>query len=299
MDQIPRATQDACRTLVASGATDLGGVPFTSADCDQILLAFNQVGLAGDLTSGWTQVPMGFGGDIPFFSGERTAGGCSVTDVRGAMTTLSGDLDVALGSASGLPRSASWLGLRGLGFVVPPGSGPNPLPIGTPFKQHLVHWFDSFGGVLGTASIATDVIVAPIPAGQADCRTPTGFIPVDPPSEEIRHGSFFWESGDDAIGHAASTIDTRCRLNDTLIEIVDDAGRVISSVEHSVRSRVTQSFLFFSVNFDSNASITVPPPGLPNLRATVHWQHDIGRDSHFRLHYLMSQPTGVGVTCTP
>lgn len=302
MNQIPRATFDACRTLVAAGATDLSGAPFVTEDCNQIPIAFDRVGLSSDLTSGWTSVPVGFSGDMPFFDrGEQTANGCTVTDVRGAMTTLSGDVSVGLGAASGLPRANDWFGLRGLSFVVPPGAGPNPLPIGTTGKQHTVHWFDAFGGVLGRPAIATDVL-APPPAGAADCVTPTGSLPVEQFSETQLHSNFFGESGDSTIGNASSAMDTRCGLTTTTVEILNEAGRPLTPHGPSAHHRVSHDFVFFTLNFDQNVTITTPPPGAPNLQASVHWQYDIGREARFRLHYRLAQPIIPGsppVACTP
>jgi hypothetical protein len=48
---------------------------------------------------------------------------------------------------------------------------------------------------------------------------------------------------------------------------------------------------------ERGARMVTPPPGPPNLSATVHWWYDAPTDVRYRLRYYINQPAGTA--CEP
>lgn len=259
--------------------------PFTLAHCDQVPIAYGQVGLTPDLVSGWAAPSLGFTGITPRFTGEATDGGCTVINVLVQMASPSGQLTASLVPAT----PASFLGIMGVS-VVPPG------PVGTTGKGHLVSWFNVFGQE--PAHFST--VVAPAPAGAANCNTPAGSIPVQRTTAPVDHGWMPWPLGAiDVTGPTASTMNPACVLRATEVELLDDANNVIGGPGPTASNTVTLGF-FFGIPITSTRTATVltTPAGPPNLSAAVGWSQGAFVGTRFRLRYLIDQPA-TGVVCTP
>ena len=298
MNDVPWVMRDICDSMVSLGGLDVDGRAFIVSDCDQVPIAFNQVGLNPALSSGWSEPSLGFSGRDAFFtSGETTTTGCSVTNVRGGLSTLSGALTSDLDPTSTVPAGTDWAGLFGMRFVVPAGAP--PFPIGNTSQAHSVDWFSVFGI---KPSMNTQVIVAPPPLGAPDCITPVGMIPVERTSGISHHpfnlGVLFGASGTDVIGTNPTGMNPLCVLNNTHVEILNESGTRIQGPSNSVDHSTTVWIFFVPVDFHQGASLARQPFGGSDLSAPVKWSFDAGQQVHFRLRYYISQPTTVA-TCMP
>jgi thermolysin len=291
LNDISQLTRDVCDMFVSRGVTDGTGTAFVNSDCDQIPIAFNQVGLDPALSTGWSEPSLGFDGVDNFFTdGTTTPTGCNVTNVTATLNTLSGAQTIDLDPATPLPSSTNYLLVTGIDLRNPPN------PIGTPSKFHSLHWYNIFGV---KPSFATQVIVAPPPMGAPDCVTPIGFLPIQRTSGSIIHtfGSDpFGGSGTDVIGNASSGMNPACVVNNVQVEILADDGSGVTngpgvSVTH------TDHFMFW----DFNKVVTLlnsGPRTLPNLTGTVNWSHDTGQSVRYRLRYFIDKPSFVA-DCIP
>lgn len=290
------ATRDMCDTLVARGAAAIDGTTFTQADADQVPIAFGQVGLAPDLSSGWSEPQLGFTGtDVVFGSGETIESGCPVANVTGAVHTPSGALAIDLSPATATPAAVNYFGVMGVGFVVPPGAP--PAPIGTTSKFHAVSWFNIFGE---RPTYSTQVVPTPPPAGAANCVTPAGALPVERLSAVVDRTGFIGilpGGATETIGNASSTMFPTCAIRKAEVEIVDDNNNVLAGPGNSCTYSWTVHVLGWPVNFNRRVTLNAQPPGTPNISAPVTWNTDVGQRIRFRLRYYIDQP--VGTTCTP
>ena len=295
LNDVPMAMRDACDALVARSGTGIDGSPFTQSDCDQIPIAFNQVGLNPTFSTGWSEPDMGFEGTDTFYShGETTSTGCNVTNVTAGLSTLSGTLTADLDPATGTPSHVDWLGLFGIEFVA------SPSPIGSTGQLHQIHWFDAFGR---RPTYATQIVTAPPPAGAADCITGPGSIPIERVSSSIFHpmdvSTLFGAHNTDFIGNPSRTLPAGCSLRNTLVEIVSDDGNGVESppgldVDHDY----VVDCLFFTLHFHKHATLAAQPPGGTNFMAPVNWSFDAGQQIRFRLRYYLDKPNGVA-DCQP
>jgi len=298
MSDVPLVMRDVCDSMVSLGGLAVDGSAFTVNDCDQVPIAFNQVGLNPALTTGWSEPTLGFSGRDPFFTtGETTTTGCNVTNVRGGLGTLSGTLTSDLDPTSSVPTATDWGGLFGMRFVVPGGAP--PFPIGTTSQAHSVDWFSVFGI---KPSMNTQVIVGPPPLGAPDCITPVGMLPVERTSAISHHpfnvGVLFGASGTDVIGNNPTGMNPLCVLNNTHVEILNESGARIEGPANSVDHSTTVWIIFVPVDFHQRASLARQPFGGTDLSAPVNWSFDAGQQVHFRLRYYISQPTTVA-NCMP
>jgi hypothetical protein len=76
------ATISECHDLVSSGQTFRGSQPFTTADCDQVALAFDAAGITASPQYGWTRFDDGLSGPWSqrVMDGQRLFNGCTVAD---------------------------------------------------------------------------------------------------------------------------------------------------------------------------------------------------------------------------
>jgi len=298
LNDVPLAMRDACDQLVARGGTGIDGTLFTMSDCDQIPIAFNQVGLNPALSSGWSEPQLGFSGRDTLLAGQTTPTGCNVTDITAVLHTIVGDRQIDLDPATATPASADFLGLNGINFVVPPGTP--PMPIGTTSEVHQIDWWDAYGV---SPTYATNVIVADPPLGAPDCITPVGFMPIERDSGDSNHpltvSTLFGASGTDFIGNNPSGMNSFCSLTNTLVEMLNDNGTAVIEGPGLMLDHVTTVWIaFWPVDFHRRASLLFAPPGLPNLSGGVSWSFDTGQQVRFRLHYYISKPTTVA-DCVP
>lgn len=298
LNDVPMAMRDACDALVDAGG---GGLGFAASDCDQVPIAFNQVGLNPTLSPGWVEHALEFEGTDTFFSGVTTTTGCNVTNVTAELATINGARMADLDPATGLPPAVDFNGFFGINFLVPPGSPPPP--IGTTSQLFRVHWFDFFG-TFGALSYAPQVVVAPPPLGAPDCITPVGFVPIErhsplSPLHIWSDDGWFGASGTDTIGHNPSPMNPACGLTQTLVEITNDSGTQViegpaASVDHVERIWI----VFVPVDLHRRASLASAPAGGADLSAQVNWSFDTGQAVRFRLRYYLQKPTFLS-DCTP
>jgi hypothetical protein len=290
-------TRDMCDTLVARTAPAVDGSTFAQADADQVPVAFAQVGLSPDLSSGWSEPETGFfGTDVYFGAGETTESGCPVANVTATLQTPSGGSTIDLATATPPPTSANFFGTYGIGFVVPPGAP--PAPIGTTSKFHSVTWFSIYGT---RHAYATQVVPTPPPAGAANCISPAGVLPVERTSANFdRTGFLNIAPGGltETVGNSASTMAGACTIRKTEVEILDPADdHVLDGPSNSCSHAWTVYVCGWPVNFNRSVTLNAQPPGTPNLSAPVTWSTDVGQNMRFRLRYYIDQPAGTA--CTP
>jgi hypothetical protein len=301
------ATRASCQMFLDSGpvlGVDGTGAPFTGADCDQVPLAFNQVGLNPDLIGDWLPPARGFAGTIVRYpGGETTDSGCAVSSVTLVMDTLTTRLDATATAATSGPLSLSYLGLDTAAISI---TSP---PIGIPVKTHVIAWTSAFGW---RPTITSHLAEAAPPAGSDDCLSSSGFRAVfeDSPSEMRTTLLPIGASGTTHTGITASDMNGTCVLNQTQVALVDMDDNIIAGPGPSVNEPVTFGALFGTpVTLFRRATLVAPPPGLIhdgadgstplwNLATDVDWSFDPGLfDIRWRLDYYISQPSGV--ICTP
>jgi len=290
------ASKAACDAFVALGANDLAGTPFVINDCDQVPLAFQQVGLDPDLVTDWVPPALGFSGTIVQFPGETTDNGCALTDISLQMDTPSGLLDAnAAASPGGIPV-INYLGLMTATIA------PTTPPIGSTVKTHTIAWTNVFGQ---TPNLRSSVS-APPPAGALNCVTPANMLPVTRVSGSLAETSLlaFPNSGTLSTGNAASAMNTSCVLRRTEVQLVDSDNVTVLAGPGPV---ATQNVVIWNwgvkITITRSATIGGTPPGLVggsfNLSAPVTWTRTAAWFEHTRwqLVYDIDQPAGV--TCTP
>jgi Zn-dependent metalloprotease len=300
MTDVALATRDACQLLLARRPPGLDADPFTQTDCDQVTLAFSQVGLDPGLSSGWSEGTGGLpsGRDI-LLAGETTTTGCAVTNVTATLNTLAGTVPADLDPATtALPPSAHFA-LFGIDFVVPPGTPPPP--IGTTGMSHTIDWFSAY---LRKPNYRTLAVLAPPPAGAPDCRTPVGLVPISRPSEVFYRArdlsTLFGARDTTRLGNNPSSMDGRCAVVDTLVEILSlDRTRVIAGPGRSADYVFELNILGYGIPFHQRAAITSQPAlAGGDLSAPVSWSFDMGQDITFRLRYQIQKPFDVP-DCVP
>ena len=295
LNDVPMAMRDTCDALVARSGTGIDGSLFGAADCDQIPIAFNQVGLNPTLSTGWSEPDVLFDHVDTFYSaGETTTTGCLVTNVVAQMNTISGVFTADLDPATASPQAVDFGGIYGLDILS------TPSPIGTTGLMHRVHWFDFFGR---RPSYATQVVLAPPPADHADCRPATGTTPIERVSASTFHPlevrTLFGANGVDVIGNPSRALPTGCVLRNTQVEITNDNGiGVLTAPGPSVDHDLAVDCFFFVAHFHRRATINSQPPGGTDFSAPVTWSFDAGQQVRFRLRYYLDKPVGVA-DCQP
>ena len=286
------ATRDLATALV--GTSFAGSGVFTLADVDQSVIAFRMVGLDPSMTSGWAEPAAGFAGtDLFFGAGETTPSGCAITNIRGILDTpIIGPTTMDLSPATPLPPALN-LFVHGIAFVPAP-VGPTPLPIGTTAKFHAVAWFDIYGQ---KPRYRTD----PIDTGAASCTAPAGFVTIERTSTSLTRSAVFGGAMVDPLGNNPSTMAPACRVNQTLVELLNASGTVVSGPGTAVTDTV-ELFRIFGIPVTSTRTarivLPLPTPRPPNLSATVASTFGIGTFATFRLRYIIDQPV-TGPPCVP
>ncbi len=291
MNDVPVATRDVCDLLVSSRARDEDGNPFTVADCDQILHAFNQVGLNGHLDSGWQEPALGYTGSRTFYNaGEQTPGNCPVTNVAGDLFSLLGTQSIDLDPTTALPTATTDVfNTQGIAFRVSPFAS-TPSPLGSTSMTHTIDWHNIFGS---EPRYATTVASAPL------CSPPFSEV------ERVSPGVFFdnrafGNSGLTRIGPNPSPIDTRnCFISKTEVELLDAAGNITAGPGQSVTDRVSHCVLGVCAHFDQHAEVLSPAFWTTgDLSALIRWHYHVGRGAiRIRLRYTINQSNGV--SCQP
>lgn len=296
-------TQATCDSLRDRGglATD-GATGYGYPQCDQVPIAFRQVGLAPDLVHGWSEPELGFSGtDQLFTNGETTTSGCNVTGVFADVETPRGQETASFipgtGGAPPTTVSVNYLGQFGVSIATTPAPG------GSPALRHDVNWFSIWGLKPEYGPRFSDA------GNGASCITPVGFEQVERVSPATMSHSpldlagVLGNKGDESAGPAASSMDARCEITDVQVELLDGDGNRIAGpgreVKHDQeigRTPITDR----PILRERGASI-IPgqtlPTRPPNLSVRVHWWHEDKTNVRYRLRYFINQPNGV--TCIP
>jgi len=89
-----------------------------------------------------------------------------------------------------------------------------------------------------------------------------------------------------------------CVLTNTRVELVDGDNNPITGPSNEAKDQQELGQAFgHSIYAERGARLVTPPPGAPNLSATVHWWYETGTDVRYRLRYYINQPNGVA--CDP
>jgi len=284
-------TREMCDSLRTGGGTATDGSTFRQVDCDQVPIAFRQVGLSADLVGGWAEPEMGFSGTDRLFrnAGDVLTSGCNVTSVFEDMSTPSGDMRATFTVAGAVNTPVSYYGLFGVAVSTPPAPG------GSPAKRHDVAWTSISGH---KPAYTPGFAEAPFPAGAVSCIAPPGTWPVDRALAAVSHDADFGDKNDEFVGPAASTMAAGCVVTQTQVELVDGNNSVIAGPGGEVKQRVELGDIMGVKQYaERGARIRTPPPGAPNLRTEVHWWFETGTDVRYRVRYFITQP--VGTDCQP
>lgn len=285
------ATRSACETFLATGAN---GVAFNQAQCDQVFPAFASVDVDPDLISDWYPPAVGFAGTIAAFPGLPTDNGCVATSLTLTMGTPGGNLMTTVGPlAAGAPAPTAALSYFGLLTATVATTAP---PIGTATKAHAIAWTSAFGEQPRISSS----IGAPPPAGAQNCRNPA--LVSDEARSNIGRSTgipFVGGGGTATTGNATSAMAAACVLIATDIEILDDSGGRIGGPNRPTAAWSEVRWVaFVPITFGRTVTIATPPPGPPNLSATVTWTYTAGVSGvNWRLVYLLDKP--LGTACNP
>jgi Zn-dependent metalloprotease len=290
MNDAPVATRDICEMFLSRGVADEKGNLFTLSDCDQVTQAFNQVGLNGQLDTGWQEPTLGLVGSHTFYDHfEMTPGNCPVANVIGDLNTLSGSSSIDLDPTSALPTSTSdFFGTQGISLRLTGGG--LPLPLGTTSMLHTIDWRSIFGREPKYATTVVSPATCAPPVNQVERLAPGTFV----------HNNAFGATGFTSIGNSFSTMPpASCILRDANLELLDAFGNVSAGPSHAVLNRVSHCVFGLCVNYDQRAQILIQPTGINgNLAAFVQWNYDIGRGPiQVRLRYTIDQIGGA--TCIP
>ena len=290
------ASKAACDAFVALGANDLAGTPFVINDCDQVPLAYQQVGLDPDLLTDWVAPALGFTGTIVQYPGETTDNGCALTDISLQMDTPSGLFDANAATSPGGIPVINYLGL--MTAIITPTTP----PIGGTVKTHTITWTSIFGQ---TPNLRSSVS-APPPAGALNCVTPANMLPITRVSGSLAESSLLVvpNSGTLSTGNAASAMNTACVLRRTEVQLVKPDNVTVLAGPGSV---ATQNVVIWNwgikITITRSATIGGAPPGLVggsfNLSAPVTWTRTAAwfENVRWQLVYQIDQPAGI--TCTP
>ena len=287
------ATRDVCEMFVARGVLDTSlpsGIPYTLSDCDQVTAAFNQVGLNGQLDTGWQEPTLGYAGSrVRFGAGETTPGGCPVSNIVADLSTISGNMSIDLDPATPLPITTSFF-FGSQSITLRNSMTMPPTPLGTSSMFHIIDWTNIWGFEPTYASRAVYAASCAPPINQITRTSPMVFF----------HNNLFGGSGTNFIGSTAASWGPGCTLRNTDVELLAPNGSIMKGFAHSVTDTVTHWFFNWPINYNMTATIVAPPSGGPtgNLVAGVSWNYDVGRGPiRIRLRYTIDQ--AVGSTCMP
>ena len=248
-----------------------GLLPFNQVVQNEVVWAFNQVGVDRRLISGWFEVGGGlFGGrgTTIFNAGQVLAAGNTVTDVELVVRAI-GPNGIRYWEGRSRVASAG-------GTVTFPGGvfGATVAAhgIGTSNKQVTVSWFHS--GFLPLEISVNLTVAAPLPQA------------IEAVSGTMAHWGFpgFGGKGDDTVDAGQTVAGVGCQVTDVTLELLDSSGNVKSTNQMggadahygSTGARIT------SQNLNTN-----------RMDVGVHWWFDVGSAVRYRIRYIVT-----GVACS-
>lgn len=244
-----------------------GPFPIGAAVRDEVVWAFNQVGIDRRLSSGWFEVGGGlFGGrgTTVFYGGQSFVGGEIITDVELVLRAVGPDgirfwegrSLVSTGGSVTFPR-----GIFGATIV---GHG-----VGSSSKTVTVSWFHS--GFLPFEMNVYFRTATPLPT------------PIEVVSDAKVHWSFFLGGkGDEVVNGGKVVSGAGCVVTDVILELLDSSYNV-QSTNHMGGPDATFG--------STGARITSQSLNSNNLDVGVHWWFDVGSAVRYRIRYII---TGTG-----
>jgi Zn-dependent metalloprotease len=301
LNQVSGVTRDVCDMFVARGVTTAPlGLTFTSAHCDVVTNAFNQVGLNPGLDSGWAEPTLGFAGTDtihpPGADGSLplTPGLCPITNIKLQHQvgfpifpiTVEGDYD----PATALPPRTSildWFATTRFVFSTPVTA--RPFPLDTPVRTHRVAWTSAYG-VRPTYN--TDI------QSPATCNPPTM---QNIPSAVTRAGfevGSVTGSTSVAFGRVVEPLGAGCAFVNADLELLDGNGVRIAGPGTNLTHTITHWILFVPVNFNATASIARRPTA-GDFTGVVNMNWDLGQTVRARWVYNFTTTETSPACLTP
>jgi thermolysin len=273
-------TVNSCTLWLEWGWSDKLTPPLSQEDCDQILNAFNRVGVSATTQSGWYHTTGLFGSSEDFTRDDGLyVAGCTVrgyifklqnVDDPGIRRVCSNaTICTPVGNTIDYSNGEFWARVNSWG------------PAGQPRKRVSIHV-----GRSNFEDIAVDIEWVPnVPAGltQAHCE---GDV-ISRKSHPIKRHWSNWGLGgkDDEWVGDTTPMPTGCVVTGVTLEKVEADGGRIGSIGREVGTN------------NSGARIVSDPVGTNGRRVKVHWWFNSFNIIRYRVIYTVAQPAGTN--CWP
>jgi Zn-dependent metalloprotease len=234
---------------------------------NEVVWAFNQVGVDRRLMTGWFQVGGGlFGGSgtTTFNQGQTLPATALVSDVELVVRAIEPLSGVAYWEGRSLVSAGGAVTFQGGVF----GASVIESHLGTADETVVVRWFHSgFLPLEITVNILTTAVL------------PTQIESVS--SSQVHWGTFGGK-GDDIVNPGVNVTGTGCQITDVILELLDRNYQLQSS------HRMGQADAQYG---GTGARITSQNLGTTDATVGVHWWFDMGSACRYQLRYLVS---GIG-----
>ena len=236
---------------------------------NEVVWAFNQVGVDRRLSTGWFQVGGGlFGGrgTTTFNRGQMLPAGSVVSDVELVVRAIEPLSGLRYWEGRALVSAGGAVTFQGGVF----GASVIESHVGTSDETVVVRWFHSgFLPLEITVNIITATVLIPV---------------IEAVSSAQVHWGVFGARGDETVNSGVSVSGSGCQITDVILELLDSNYQLQSS------HRMGQADAVYG---GTGARITSQNIGTADASVGVHFWFDMGWACRYQLRYLIS-----GTSCS-